>query len=309
MNKLLILLLTLCTAAAAQNGAPRIAVYSSGDMGAGELRMLNTELLFALVKSGRYQAIERSDDFLSELNREVATQRSNQDDNQIAKFAERANAQFVCIVNVTSAFGAFQVSARIIDVKSNIVENMGRASGRLQSIDDATKIAVSVIASMFDGKSTSVVKPIPVVKDNNKSRNSVLDDSFHGGAGSIDGDTFTDSRDQKTYKIIDVGGGLFWFAQDMVFGNRTNYTWDEAQRACPPDWRLPNNDEWSRLNSRIKGDRILSDELFRSRNNSMWWSYTEHAGNAASHWSLSSGGLSSRKSFKNKEYAVRCVKY
>lgn len=74
----------------------------------------------------------------------------------------------------------------------------------------------------------------------------------------VNGTTMTDQRDNKTYKLMQIGGKL-WMAQDINYEvansecyNEQNencatngrlYTFNAAQRACPTGWRLPNREE------------------------------------------------------------------
>ena len=150
MKKLLIILLALSSLAIAQQGKPTVAVYTRGDMKPGELQFLNNEIFSALIKSGRYEAIERSDAFLAEVNREIVTQRFNdQDDKEIARLADRAKAQFVCVVTVGQVFGSYQISARIVNVKTNVVAHAGTASGKISRPDHVTELVNEVVTSMF----------------------------------------------------------------------------------------------------------------------------------------------------------------
>jgi len=88
------------------------------------------------------------------------------------------------------------------------------------------------------------------------------------GKGSITGfflndesPMYVDSRDVKRYYTTKVGG-VEWFRQNLgwqgageaykdadamsyIFGRY--YTWEEAQTACPPGWRLPSDEEWIAL--------------------------------------------------------------
>lgn len=83
--------------------------------------------------------------------------------------------------------------------------------------------------------------------------------------------TFEDARDGKVYKTLRMHNGLVWFAQNLDFevkkkgilggkqqswyyDNSPNnkhfgrlYTWEAAQKACPPGWRLPTDLEWQDL--------------------------------------------------------------
>lgn len=75
---------------------------------------------------------------------------------------------------------------------------------------------------------------------------------------TVNGNSMTDNRNGKTYKLQNVGGKL-WMAQDLNYErsgsmcfskNNSNcekygrlYTFSSAQGACPAGWRLPNRNE------------------------------------------------------------------
>lgn len=74
---------------------------------------------------------------------------------------------------------------------------------------------------------------------------------------------FTDPRDGRTYRTVelnglvwmaenlnyDVGEGCWFYNDDPKNGEKYGrlYTWEAAQRACPPGWRLPKKGEWEEL--------------------------------------------------------------
>jgi len=55
--------------------------------------------------------------------------------------------------------------------------------------------------------------------------------------------SFTDPRNNRTYKIGTILGET-WLADDLVSAAGENlYSWKDAQEACPEGWRLPSADE------------------------------------------------------------------
>jgi len=86
----------------------------------------------------------------------------------------------------------------------------------------------------------------------------IIERSGAGQAGA-----FADPRDGRTYRTVELNG-LEWLAQNLNYdvgegcwfydNDPTNgekygrlYTWESAQRACPPGWRLPTDEEWRAL--------------------------------------------------------------
>jgi len=79
---------------------------------------------------------------------------------------------------------------------------------------------------------------------------------------------FTDKRDNKTYKWVQIGDQI-WMAENLAYRANENcwtynnnpklakrfghlYLWKTAKKVCPEGWHLPSDDEWSKLFSFLR---------------------------------------------------------
>ncbi len=118
----------------------------------------------------------------------------------------------------------------------------------------------------------------------------------NGSGGDNETGTYTDPRDNKTYKTVKIGNQT-WLAENLVYlpkvsrpsaesytephyyvygYNGTNvseakatdfystygvlYNWPAAKAACPPGWHLPTDDEWKQLEMTIGLSQSEADD-------------------------------------------------
>ena len=104
---------------------------------------------------------------------------------------------------------------------------------------------------------SSSSKAAPVAKSSS-SNGGITIDTPENKEPVVQGLKMTDTRDNQTYNLIQVGTKL-WMAQDINYAiansecynesdancatNGRLYTFNGAQKACPTGWRLPNREE------------------------------------------------------------------
>jgi uncharacterized protein (TIGR02145 family) len=95
--------------------------------------------------------------------------------------------------------------------------------------------------------------------------------------------TFTDPRDGKTYKTVQIGTQT-WMAENLAykaiggcwafFDDQSNvakygylYNWNTTDDACPPNWHLPSDAEWTMLIDSLGGELVAGRSM---KSNSGW---------------------------------------
>jgi len=217
VKKTLIIILTLFATAAMAQDLPKIAVYVTGDVNNNEKKALGTRMLATLVNSGRYKGIERSNSFLAEIEKEQLRQRSGAiDDSQISELGRQFGIKFICIADITPAFGEFQVSARIVNVETAEVEFIGDAASPLKTMNDLALVSAEVVRNMFGEQTTAQPTPAPA-----PTPEPVTQETAQEPLPAATSQTKTTEpkpkphkKETKQKKWLSVGGGGF-FASDF----------------------------------------------------------------------------------------------
>lgn len=159
---------------------PKIAVYVSeyGGYSSEVKSALRTATINTLVRSGRYEVVERSNVIEEELIKQAS---GDVDDDQLVAFGRQSGAQYVCVSDMLSPFGTryvertkhdkdgnaytvrdpyvdFQVSARIIDVETAEVVALGvKTLSNIQSGVSLSTAIVSAVEEMLKNDNTGKI--------------------------------------------------------------------------------------------------------------------------------------------------------
>jgi len=115
--------------------------------------------------------------------------------------------------------------------------------------------------------------------------------------------SFTDTRDNKTYKIVKIGS-QWWMAENLsykpfsgnswIYDNYDNnlkiygrlYDWETANRVCPTGWHLPSVEELLKLTEILLGKKVAGGKM---KATILWDSPNTGATNESGFFALPSG--------------------
>lgn len=112
--------------------------------------------------------------------------------------------------------------------------------------------------------------------------------------GGCNLNTFTDSRDGKVYKKVQIGTQE-WMAENLNYAtgnswcyndNSSNctiygrlYDWETAKKACPSGWHLPSDAEWTTLTNFLGGESVAGGKMMST--GTQYWNSPNTATNSS----------------------------
>lgn len=97
-------------------------------------------------------------------------------------------------------------------------------------------------------------------QDSTKTESSSSQESSSSVNINVTASSFTDSRDGKTYKLVNIGGQV-WMAENLQYGDSSLYVFNEAKVVCPEGFHLPTLKEFSKLIEYVGGADVAAKKL------------------------------------------------
>ncbi len=147
MNKIIriFLVILMLSGAAFANAQKQVAVYVTGDQDDAVKKVLGSKMVSFITKAEGFKAVERTADFLAEIQSEHDYQLSGEVSNeQIKRLGNKYGAQYVAVIDAAELFGEFFVSSRLIDVQTGAIESSYEASGEANNMQALSKLASDV---------------------------------------------------------------------------------------------------------------------------------------------------------------------
>jgi hypothetical protein len=144
IKKIFVLLLVIVCVGTVfgQSQKQNVAVYITGEVDAGDKKVIGSKLVSAIATDRRYTAVERTTEFLAAIGKEQDYQHSGEvDDRQIAAIGKKFGVNYVCVVEVSVVRGATHVEARLINVVTAAVSITANELRVVEDINDLVMLA------------------------------------------------------------------------------------------------------------------------------------------------------------------------
>lgn len=137
----------------------KVAVYVTGDADNGTKKVIGAKLVSAITQDDAYAAVERTADFLTELNKEHSYQQSGAvDDRQLVRLGQQFGVAFVCVADVSMVYGSTFIAARMINVSTGLIIATADRDKEVNGMADLTELSEAVSAALLN-KRTTITKP------------------------------------------------------------------------------------------------------------------------------------------------------
>lgn len=132
------------------DNTPKVAVYVSKTGNKDIDIILGDQLVAGFARSGEYVAVERTNAFLKQIQKESGYQQSGAvDDEDLLRLGEKSGVQYVCVTKTIPWGGAYFISSRLIDVKTAEVPKIYNAENKMiNNSRDILAIAEEISANL-----------------------------------------------------------------------------------------------------------------------------------------------------------------
>ena len=122
-----------------------VAVYVTASDGVPQetKRILGSELVAAITRNADYVAIERTDEFLSQVSQEQGRYNSI-DDKKLFELGQKYGASNVCVAEITKFSDEYYIVSRLLDIRTQRVWKTARKYSALKSLKELIEVSESL---------------------------------------------------------------------------------------------------------------------------------------------------------------------
>ena len=144
----------------------KVAIYVTGIGDKAIHQVLGDKLVERFSDSQEYRAIERTEHFLAELSKEQNYQRTGVvSDSDISRLGKHFGVNYVCVTEITEAFGEKYISTRMIDVETAVVIQAFNTNSPLNTINDVLLVADTIGNNITTKSSKQILKELMAISE------------------------------------------------------------------------------------------------------------------------------------------------
>ncbi|MDR1345298.1 MAG: CsgG/HfaB family protein [Bacteroidales bacterium] len=130
----------------------RVAVYVAGGNDMNKRKLLGVKLVSEFTNSDEYAAMERTDVFLEQLQKEQQYQRSgNVNDKQLAELGRQSGVQYVCVAEIMPVAGSdYFITTRLIDIERATVIASADGANAIDNTQTMLRMSEIVAGRLID---------------------------------------------------------------------------------------------------------------------------------------------------------------
>ena len=247
----------------------KVAVYIvPSDAGKDIEKVLGDKLVSGFTNSGRYVAIERTNSFLTQLNKEQDYQRKGSvDDQDISRLGKQFGVQYVCVADVTDVFGKKFITARLIDVETAEAVNTYEIGGLLRNMKECLKMTNEIATNLSKGTFAEQAEEAQIIatqkdaakESQGKATNTAKESQDKAISTSKEATSNAENKGKKSSvneiaistfipkTFPDGSKGIVFYMGENGHGlaislDETYCRWQDKSKACYDITSLPNND-------------------------------------------------------------------
>jgi len=135
-----------------------MAVYVTGDMEPKRKSTMRDIISNNFVNSDKYEIVERSEEFLEELQKEQMKQRSGSvDDEQITELGKQSGVQFVCVTKVTEFDDSTKtIYIQLINVETAQAIASDHVYNKLENREEFEAVSKKIVGHILNKAKVSI---------------------------------------------------------------------------------------------------------------------------------------------------------
>lgn len=175
MKKILLLLL-VCPLFVMAQVKVAVCVTGTDKLDDATKQIIGSELVSGIVTNNNFVAVERTADFLAEIQKEQSMNPSYApDDQQLREIGKQMGVSLICVANVMSYQDSYYIQARLLNVNTVTIEATARETSTLTSLEEIVSASERLSSKLMEQVQTKQEEQTRVAETEAKRQQALRD--------------------------------------------------------------------------------------------------------------------------------------